>query len=151
MNRHKHRGVAVVELALILPVFMLLTLGMIEFGQLVKVKQQLVSASYTCARIQASESDSGQLSERAKLVTNASFWGLKEPEKGIVWSNINCPAPDALQITVDTLSPLVNQQRPIKVTLTVAYRDAVWPPMLNKLIPPEVTAATTVSKERHTL
>lgn len=44
------RGTAVVELALVLPVFLLLVFGMIEFGRAVMVQHTLVNASREGAR-----------------------------------------------------------------------------------------------------
>lgn len=44
------RGAAVVEFAVVLPVFVLLVFGMIEFGRAVMVQQLLVNASREAAR-----------------------------------------------------------------------------------------------------
>ena len=48
--RKNRRGAAVVEFALVVPVFMLLVFGMIEFGRAVMVQQVLVNASREGAR-----------------------------------------------------------------------------------------------------
>jgi len=48
--RKKRRGAAVVEFALVVPVFILLVFGMVEFGRAVMVQQVLVNASREGAR-----------------------------------------------------------------------------------------------------
>ena len=49
-SRKSRRGAAVVEFALVVPVFILLVFGMIEFGRAVMVQQVLVNASREGAR-----------------------------------------------------------------------------------------------------
>ncbi len=48
--RKKRLGAAVVELAVVLPLFLLLVLGMIEFGRMLMVQQVLTNASREGAR-----------------------------------------------------------------------------------------------------
>ena len=50
-NRNTRRGAAVVEFALIAPIFILLVFGMIEFGRMVMVQQVLTNASREGARL----------------------------------------------------------------------------------------------------
>ena len=50
MRKEKRRGAAVVEFALVVPVFILLVFGMIEFGRAIMVQQVLVNASREGAR-----------------------------------------------------------------------------------------------------
>lgn len=45
IRHHKQRGAAVVEMALVLPILMMLLLGMIEFGRALSVSQMLTSAT----------------------------------------------------------------------------------------------------------
>ena len=49
--RKNRRGAAVVEFALVVPVFILLVFGMVEFGRAVMVQQVLVNASREGARL----------------------------------------------------------------------------------------------------
>jgi Flp pilus assembly protein TadG len=49
--RRKRRGVAVVEFAVVAPLFFLLVFGMIEFGRMVMVQQVITNASREGARI----------------------------------------------------------------------------------------------------
>src|SRR5690606_472052 len=51
MCRKNRRGAAVVEFALISPLFFLLILGMVEYGRLVMVQQILTNASREGARM----------------------------------------------------------------------------------------------------
>ncbi len=49
-NRFARRGVAVVELALVMPIFLLLVFGIIEFGYMFFVHQGLINAARVGAR-----------------------------------------------------------------------------------------------------
>jgi Flp pilus assembly protein TadG len=49
--RRKRRGAAVVEFAVVVPVFFLLVFGMIEYGRLVMVQQVLTNAAREGARV----------------------------------------------------------------------------------------------------
>jgi Flp pilus assembly protein TadG len=50
-GRRHRRGTAVVEFAIVLPVFFLMIFGMLEFGRMVMVKQVLTNASREGARL----------------------------------------------------------------------------------------------------
>ena len=50
-DRRKKRGAAVVEFAIVAPLFILLVFGMIEFGRMVMVQQVLTNASREGARL----------------------------------------------------------------------------------------------------
>ena len=52
-NRLPRLGAAVVEFAVVAPLFILLTMGMIEMGRVVMVKQILINASREGARLAA--------------------------------------------------------------------------------------------------
>lgn len=140
--KQKRRGVATVELAVLLPLFMLIFLGMLEFGQLIRIQQRLTNASATGARYAV---DDEATDDQVRLAANAAFWGLKDPSDGLTWANVNCQTPEALRVSISGLS--VQTGQPVQVSLSVYYRDAVWAPMLDKLIPDELTAATTMAKE----
>ncbi len=49
--RTDRRGAAVVEFAVVAPIFLLLVLGMIEFGRVLMVQQMLINASREGARV----------------------------------------------------------------------------------------------------
>jgi Flp pilus assembly protein TadG len=49
--RKRHRGAAVVEFAIVAPVFFVMVFGMIEFGRMIMVQQVLTNASREGARI----------------------------------------------------------------------------------------------------
>src|SRR6186713_1829831 len=48
--RNKRRGAAAVEFAIVLPVFVILVFGMIEYGRMVMVQQVITNASREGAR-----------------------------------------------------------------------------------------------------
>lgn len=55
-NRSNRQGVAVVEAALLLPLILIVAMGIIEVGQLIIVKQNLINASRLGARQAARDS-----------------------------------------------------------------------------------------------
>jgi len=141
-KRHQHRGAATVEFALVLPLLLLLMLGCIEFGQLIRLKQRITTASAVAARHAVTDNTSV---EEIRFAANLAFWGPKQPNNPYNWDNINYPSPDALRVELSDLS--VSSGQPVKVSLTVNFQDALWPPMLGKLLPPTVTATTVMAKE----
>ncbi|MEX1232968.1 MAG: TadE/TadG family type IV pilus assembly protein [Planctomycetaceae bacterium] len=50
-NTHRRRGAALVEMALVLPVFVTVTLGIIEFGRAMMVSQLVTNAAREGARL----------------------------------------------------------------------------------------------------
>ena len=76
-GRRKHRGAAVVEFAIIAPLFFLLIFGIVEFGRMVMVQQILTNASREGARRAIIESATRPEVETHVLdyLTNASING----------------------------------------------------------------------------
>lgn len=142
--RHQNRkGAAMVEFALVLPFFMFLFLGALEFGQFVRLKQQAITASETGARFAVT----GATPETIKLATNRAFWGLKDPTGDGNWNNIRCPNPNTLDVTHSNLA--VNVGESIQVTVKVDFQDVLWTPMLGKLIPTTIVGSTTMANESY--
>lgn len=72
-HNQKRRGAAVVEFAVVAPVFILLVFGMIEFGRAVMVQQVLVNASREGARQAVLDGASlVEIEDRIDVYLNAS-------------------------------------------------------------------------------
>jgi len=109
----KRDGIAAVELALILPIFMLLFVGMLEFGQLTRIKQKVTVASFVATRYAVAADHEEPDLATVKLTANAAYWGLKNPNEGLSWENINCPNREALRVEPTDLSAPAGQ--PVRV------------------------------------
>ncbi|TRW42942.1 TadE/TadG family type IV pilus assembly protein [Georgenia yuyongxinii] len=79
MKRHRERGAAVVEFALVLPLLLLLVLGIVEFGRAYHLQTQLSGAAREAVREMAlhNNADSARATARAYAVgldlTNAQI------------------------------------------------------------------------------
>jgi hypothetical protein len=56
-RKHRERGAALVEFALVMPIFLLVTGGVVDYGLAYRVKQSVESASRNAARVGAAASD----------------------------------------------------------------------------------------------
>ena len=141
----KRDGIATVEFALILPILMLLFIGMLEFGQLIRIKQKVTTASFVATRYAvAADSEEPDLTT-VKLTANAAYWGLKNPDEGLSWENIDCPDREALRVEPTDLSAPTGQ--PVRVDVSIDFRAAAWRPMLGRLVPSAIKAFTVMRKE----
>lgn len=66
MNRSSERGAVAVELALLLPVLLLLILGVIEFGRAFNAQITLTHAAREGVRVMAIEDDEAQARDAAR-------------------------------------------------------------------------------------
>lgn len=109
-QRSTRRGAAAVEFALVAPLFLLLVMGMIEFGRALMVQQTLTNASRSGAR-EASLPDATVNSVR-QLVSNQ-----------LESSGISVHT-DRIQVTPNPATASANQ--PITVTVAVPFDDVSW-------------------------
>lgn len=81
---HRRRGAAMVEMAVCFPIFMLMLLGIIEFGRALMVSQLLTSAAREAGR--------------SAIVDGATEAGIEAETKNLVVSTAGCQESD---VTVD--------------------------------------------------
>jgi len=127
--RKKRRGAAAVEFAIVLPVFVLLVFGMIEYGRMVMVQQVITNASREGARqavLDGATTTSVQ-SAVTTYLTNASVSG---------GSSTVTPSP-ATAASGD----------PITVTVSVPFSAVSWLPSPMYLGGKTLSASTTMRRE----
>ncbi len=107
----KKSGAAIVEFAIVAPVFFLLVLGMIEFGRMVMVQQVLTNASREGARVAVLDGTTPQevFSRVQSLLEPAGIRGA--------------------EILLDPNPPsLAGPGEPVRVTVQVPFRQVSWLP-----------------------
>ena len=111
--RRRRRGAAMVEMALILPIFLLLTVGLIEFGRAFMVQQMVTNASRDGARL-------GSLPGIGNSEVEASV--RQSLTVGRIDSNV-------VRVTV-TPTNLQEAQTgaQVRVGIQVAFQDVSWMP-----------------------
>ncbi len=112
LNRRKRRrGAAVVEFAVVAPVFFILVFGMIEYGRAVMVEQILTNAAREGARVAilTSATTANVTSEVTTYLSNASITGAT------VTISPNPPATAAAGTTVS-------------VTVSIPFTSVSWLP-----------------------
>jgi hypothetical protein len=109
--RKKRRGAAVVEFAIVAPVFFLLVFGMIEYGRMVMVQQILTNASREGARQAVLDGATASNVETAvtNYLANASITG----------ADVDINPPDPASAGYGT---------GITVTVTVPFSQVSWLP-----------------------
>jgi len=102
-TRQRRRGAAATEFAIVLPVFLLLIVGILEFGRMIMVQQVLTNAAREEARLACIEgsTESAVQTAVATFLTNASVSGVTVTCSP---SNLSSAAPGS-QITVQTSVP----------------------------------------------
>lgn len=129
-SRKKRRGAAVVEFALVAPLFILLVFGMIEFGRMVMVQQVLVNATREGAR--QAVLDGSTRTEVDQIINQY-----------LTASGINTP-----QIEVDPPNPAsAGFGQPVRVTITVPFSDVSWMPVPMYLGATTLTASSVMRRE----
>lgn len=129
--RKSRRGAAAVEFAIVLPVFVLLVFGMIEYGRMVMVQQVITNASREGAR--RAVLDGSTVSQVQDVVdeylTNAA---------------INAANPAAV-----SPNPLANADAgdPVTVTVSVPFASVSWLPSPMYLGGKILSASTTMRRE----
>lgn len=109
--RRAHRGAAMLELALTLPIFLTLTLGLIEFGRALMVQQMLTAAAREGARY-ASLPGIGNAVVETRIRNHLSRGGI-DPE--LV----------RIDVTPEDLDSARSGTQ-IHVTVQVFYGDVTW-------------------------
>ncbi len=126
--RRKRRGAAVVEFAVVAPVFVALVLGMIEFGRALMVQQMLTNASREGARVAVLEGAT------ASEVTAA----VEERLTTIDGATTACDPDPSAAAYGDSIT----------VTVTVPFSGVSWLPSPIFLGGEDLTASTVMRVER---
>jgi Flp pilus assembly protein TadG len=109
-NASERRGAAVVEFAIVAPVFFLLVIGLVEFGRALMVQQVLTNASRVGARTAIG------LNATTTQVVNAATEYASGASVSGVSVNVN-PSPAAAETG-----------QPITVTVSIDYQNVSWLP-----------------------
>ncbi|MDA0657753.1 MAG: TadE/TadG family type IV pilus assembly protein [Planctomycetota bacterium] len=128
--REKRRGTAVVEFAIVAPVFILLVFGMIEFGRMVMVQQMLTSATREGARMAVVE---------GAVAGTIETWVEDYLESMTVHNGTATVTP----------SPLDNAAvgDPVTVTASVTFGNVSWIPVPMYLGNRVLTATSVMRRE----
>ena len=129
-SRIKRRGAAVVEFAIVAPVFFLLVFGMIEYGRMVMVQQVLTNASREGARRAVLDgSTSGEVQSAVNdYLTSGSISGAT--------------------ITITPSSPAdAAFGEPVSVRVEVPFSEVSWLPSPFFLGATQLQATTTMRRE----
>jgi hypothetical protein len=133
LGRRKRRGAAVVEFALVLPIFFLMVFAMIEFGRMVMVRQVLTNASREGARIGVLDGATTQ--EVVDTVENYLTSALIPFTAGSIVAVSPSPPSSA------------GYGESVSVTVTVPFDDVSWLPSPMYLGETDVVAATVMRRE----
>jgi Flp pilus assembly protein TadG len=130
--RKKRRGAAVVEFAIVAPVFFLLIFGMIEYGRMVMVQQIITNASREGARRAVLDG-----ATTAEVTTTVTTYLTSASVSG-----------DDLDITIDP-DPPGNAAfgEPVTVTVSIPFSQVSWLPSPMFLGGTEMSAATVMRRE----
>lgn len=129
-HRKNRRGAAVVEFAIVAPLFILLVFGMIEFGRMVMVQQVLTNASREGAR--TAVIDGSTSTEVTQTVTNY----LQNSSITGATVTINPDPPSN-----------VGFGQPVTVTVSVAFNQVSWLPSPMYLGATNMSASTVMRRE----
>lgn len=132
LHRRKRRGAAVVEFAIVAPLFFLLIFGMIEYGRMVMVQQVITNASREGAR--RAVLDGATAAEVQTTVNNyLTSAGIdSNPE----------------YVTLDPADPgAAGYRQAVTVSVTVPFSDVSWIPAPLYLGGTDLSASTVMSKE----
>ncbi|MEJ5340989.1 MAG: TadE/TadG family type IV pilus assembly protein [Thermogutta sp.] len=123
-------GVAVVEFAVVAPIFFLLVLGLIEFGRMVMVQQVITNASREGAR-------------RAIIQGATTAEVISVVENYLASGGIRSAT---VTVTPDPIDS-AGYGEPVTVTVTVPFRQVSWLPSPMFLGGVELRATTTMRRE----
>ena len=133
LHRKERRGAAVVEFAIVAPLFFLLVFGMVEYGRMVMVQQILTNASREGAR-------SAVLDGATAAEVKSSVVEFLEE------SSITSVTDDDIDIEpADPSSAGFGD--PVTVTVTVDFDDVSWMPSPMYLGGQEMSASTVMRRE----
>ena len=128
-SRKHRRGAAVVEFAMVVPVFVLLIFGMIEFGRAVMVQQVLVNATREGAR-QAVLDGSTLTDVQARIDVYLSASVINGATTTVT------PDPQAAGFGA-----------PVTVTISIPFEDVSWFPIPQYLGGTTLTASSVMRRE----
>jgi len=136
MNRHKPRGQGLVEFALILPVFVLMIMGIVDFGRMIYAFNSVSNAAREGARVGIVDQRTGAGGARLAAIeaaTQATGLGLNPSDANhvlVTFPNTagNCP-------TVSVGCP---------ISVRVQYRFSAATPIIGRIIGPITVGSTTV-------
>ena len=129
-RKYCEKGAAVVEFALVAPLLMLLTMGMMEVGRLVMVKQLLVNASREGARL-------------AVLPGSSAAEVCSQVESELAASSVHGVIVSVAPATLGTAPA----GTPVTVTVDVEASKVSWIPNPAFSIQSTLTGSTTMRKE----
>jgi Flp pilus assembly protein TadG len=109
-------GVAAVELALLLPLIIVLLLGIWEVGRLIDVNQILTNAAREGAR-QASTGQNNNASVQQGVVNYLNHAGIPTANVAITVNDLTTPNTDASNAT---------QLDQLQITVTIPFNDVRW-------------------------
>jgi len=127
--RKKRRGAAAVEFAVVLPVFVILVFGMIEYGRMVMVQQVITNASREGARTAVLDGATTTSVQSAvtTYLTNAQLSGGSS--------------------TVSPNPATAASGSPITVTVSIPFSSVSWLPSPMYLGGKTLSASTTMRRE----
>ena len=129
LSRKNRRGAAVVEFALVVPIFILLVFGMIEFGRAVMVQQVLVNATREGARQAVLDgSTMAEVQDRIDVYLAASS----------INGATTTVAPDPQTAAFG---------QPITVTISVPFANVSWLPIPQYIGDTTLTASSVMRRE----
>jgi len=112
--RKNRRGAAVVEFAVVAPVFILLVFGMVEYGRMVMVQQVLTNAAREGARKAVLDG-----ANATTIKTDIVGYLTAAKVNGVTTSNVTISPADPNAATAGT---------PITVTISVPFANVSWLP-----------------------
>ena len=130
LYRKQRRAAAVVEFAIVAPLFFLLVFGMIEYGRMVMVQQIITNASREGAR-------------RAVLDGATATEVQNEVDDFLAQSSIS--GADVTVIPADPATAAFGE--PITVTVSIDFVEVSWLPSPMYLGGQEMTASTSMRRE----
>ena len=128
--RRDRRGAAVVEFALVAPIFFLLVFGMIEYGRMVMVQQILTNASREGARraVLDGSTTAGVVNSVTSYLQSSSITGAT--------------------VTVTTSAPVApDYANGMTVTVTIPFSQVSWLPSPMFLQTYQMSSSTTMRQE----
>lgn len=128
--RRQRRGTAVVEFALVAPLFFLLVMGMIEYGRMVMVQQILTNASREGARRAVLD---GITTSNVQTSVNTYLSGAKITGATVTVTSNAAVAPD----TANSMT----------VVVSIPFSQVSWLPSPMYLKNKTLSASTTMRKE----
>ncbi len=130
-SRRRTRGAAVVEFAIVAPVFVLFVFGLVEYGRMVMVQQVITNATREGARSAVVE---GATEQDAKdtVVEFCTAAGIPATEQSV-------------SVSADPQAAAVGD--PITVSVSVPYASVSWLPAPMYLANKQLAASTAMRKE----